>query len=90
MPQSTNTFWIAANIIFDIKSGSAKEVLMLVNKIEDASVFSREQSEIYYTFVTMRSRNIAWSVESYPPPDIFTTGDFKPGQFVIKGVQNVR
>jgi hypothetical protein len=59
---TTNTFYIALNIIFDLATGDTKNVLMLVNKQQDASVFDESDAKKYIIFVTHRSQKIMWSV----------------------------
>jgi hypothetical protein len=92
---SGNTFYIAANIIFDLATGETKNVLMLVNKAEDASVFTAEDAQNYANFVKHRSPRIIWSIEILPP--LTTTPAFLKkamgvptgDRFIIKGVQYV-
>jgi hypothetical protein len=92
----SGTFYIAANIIFDIATGETKSVLMLVNKPEDASVFTATDAQNYLNFVRVRAQKIVWTIEQLPAvtetPDFLkkalgvrTTTD----RFVIKGVQYV-
>lgn len=78
-----NTFWIAANIIFDLKTGETKDVLTLVNHEIDATFFRREDADLYYSFVTGRTaqKNIQWTIDS--------SNLRGQGWFVIRGVQNV-
>ncbi len=89
---STNTFYIAANIIFDLGTGETKQVLMLVNKSEDASIFTPEDAQNYLNFVQARARHIIWSIEHLTP---MTQGLFPKitkmptDRFIIKGVQYV-
>jgi len=82
----TNTFYIAANIIFDLGTGEKKEVLMLVNKEIDATFFKKANADAYKSFVetraTTNTTNITWSVEKTM---LRGTGDL----YVIKGVQYV-
>jgi len=82
----TNTFYIAANIIFDLGTGEKKEVLMLVNKEIDATFFKKANADAYKAFVETRATtsttNITWSVEKTM---LRGTGDL----YVIKGVQYV-
>jgi hypothetical protein len=47
---TTNTFYIAANIIFDLATGETRNVLMLVNKPQDASIFSATDAQNYKNF----------------------------------------
>jgi hypothetical protein len=77
----TNTFWIAANITFDLKTGEKKDILMLVNHEIDATFFNRQDADLYYVFVTARAPNLIWSVA---PSSVRGKG-----WFVIQGVQNV-
>lgn len=49
---TVNTFWVAANIMFDLGTGEKKEILLMVNKVEDATVFITEQD-------ADRPRNVA-------------------------------
>lgn len=84
---TTNTFYIALNIIFDLATGETKNVLMLVNKPEQASIFSAGDAQNYVNFVKARASKIIWSVES-----IITTTGMQPlggQQFIIKGVTYV-
>ena len=89
---TTNTFYIAANIIFDLSTGETKNVLMLVNKSEDASIFSATDAQNYANFVKARSPKIIWSVEALTstkgPSDLWKLQSLGQ-QFVIKGVQYV-
>jgi hypothetical protein len=82
---TANTFWIAANVMFDLGTGEKKEILLLVNKVEDATVFTMQDAQNYLTFVSKRADNIYWSMEQ------LTTGHNlnRLGRFVIKGVQHV-
>jgi hypothetical protein len=82
---TANTFWVAANIMFDLGTGEKKEILLMVNKVEDATVFTEQDAQRYFQFVAVRASYIAWSVER------LTTGHNlqRLGRFVIKGVQNV-
>ena len=78
----TNTFWIAANIIFDMRSGQTSQVLMLVNRPDDAAVFqTKEEAEKYLLFVQLRAQHIAWTLEQ-PTPQ-------RPLGYLIRGVQTV-
>lgn len=92
---SGNTFYIAANIIFDIATGETKSVLMLVNKPEDASVFTATDAQNYLNFVKVRAQKIIWTIEQLTP--LTTTPAFLKkamgvptgDRFIIKGVQYV-
>jgi hypothetical protein len=76
----TNTFWIAANIIFELGTGATKQVLMLVNRESDATVFeSEKEAQTYFSFVKNRAQDIQWFLES-PTPQ-------RPRGWVIRGVQ---
>jgi hypothetical protein len=77
----TNTFWIAANITFDLGTGEKKEILMLVNHEIDATFLRRKDADAYFQFVATRATNIVWSVE----PTNLRGAEW----FVIRGVQNV-
>jgi hypothetical protein len=84
----TNTFWIGANIIFEIPTGKTTPVLMLVNHIDDASVFATEdEAQTYLSFIRNRTKDIQWSID--PPEAQRTTITQRPG-FVIRGVQTVK
>ena len=90
MPQ--NTFWIAANIMFDLETGATKQVLLLVNRVQDATVFTEQDAANYYSFVTPRAKNIIWSIERLTSASIVPTRLLRQQsepRFVIKGVQNV-
>jgi hypothetical protein len=82
---TVNAFWVAANIMFDLETGAKKQILLLVNRVEDATVFTLEDAQNYLAFVSRRATNIHWSVEQ------LTTGHNleRLGRFVIKGVQHV-
>jgi len=71
--------------MFDLGTGEKKEILLLVNKVEDATVFTEQDAQRYVQFVAVRASNIAWSVER------LTIGHNlqRLGRFVIKGVQYV-
>jgi hypothetical protein len=82
----TNTFWIAANIIFELGTGKTTPVLMLVNRLDDASFFATEhEAQTYLSFVQTRAPNIQWFIDPpiSPRPPIFQTQQ----GFVIRGVQ---
>lgn len=84
-----NTFWIAANVLFDLGTGKKSEVLMLVNKVEDATLFTEHDAQNYLNFVSTRASNIQWTIESLQPQNVLrmrALGEF-PRQYVIKGVQ---
>jgi hypothetical protein len=82
---TVNIFWVAANVMFDLGTGEKKEILLLVNKVEDATVFTEQDAQNYLAFVSRRATNIVWSVER------LTIGNKlqRLGRFVIKGVQYV-
>jgi hypothetical protein len=91
-----NTFWVAANIMFDIRSGETREILLLANKAEDATVFTKEDADRYYNFVTLRAANlirntyIVWSIEPVTTiPHVLNLTPPSQRRYVIKGVQNV-
>jgi hypothetical protein len=89
---SGNTFYIAANIIFDLGTGESKQVLMLVNKVADASIFNAEDAQNYVNFVKVRAPKIIWSIEPLNPPQphlpfLRPYGELE--KFIIKGVQYV-
>jgi hypothetical protein len=77
----TNTFWLAANIQFDLGTGKRTDVLTLVNQEIDATFFKKPDAESYKSFVETRAPEIKWSVE---PTNLRGTG-----MYVIRGVQNV-
>ena len=82
---TANTFYVAFNIMFDLDTGGTKRVLLLVNKVDDATVFNEQEAANYLNFVSVRAQNIHWSVER------LTVGHNlqRLGRFVIKGVQYV-
>jgi hypothetical protein len=82
---TVNTFWVAANVMFDLGTGEKKEILLLVNKVEDATVFTEQDAQRYAQFVAQRASNIAWSVERLASGFNLQ----RLGRFVIKGVQYV-
>jgi hypothetical protein len=88
IPTPTNTFYIAVNIIFDLATGETKNVLMLVNKPEDASIFNAADAQNYKNFVSARASKIIWSVEQLTSANNLV--DILSGQrFIIKGVTYV-
>lgn len=76
----TNTFWIAANIIFDLTNGDTRQVFMLVNTVEAASIFTTHQEALTaFSFVQARAQNIQWFLDP-PIPQ-------RPQGWTIRGVQ---
>ena len=75
-----NWFWIAANIIFDLKTGDKREILTLVNHEIDATFFKKDEAENYKKFVAQRADNIEWFVDE--------TNLRGKGLYVIRGEQN--
>jgi len=65
--------------MFDLGTGDTKEILLLVNKVEDATVFTQHDAMSYLNFVSVRAQKIIWTVEPARRAD----------RFVIKGVQYV-
>ena len=64
----TNTFWIAANVIFDLGTGHTSQVLMLVNRESDATFFDTEaEARTYLEFVHRRAKHIEWHLEGPTP-----------------------
>jgi hypothetical protein len=89
-------FYIAANIIFDLATGETKNVLMLVNRAEDATIFSAEDAQSYINFVKHRAKGIVWSPEQVSsatdlPPILGKAlgRSEQPARFIIKGLQYV-
>lgn len=79
MPLYESTFWAAVNIIFDLDTGKTSNVMMLVNHVEDATVFNNlQEANTYLSFVQRRATKIQWHLDS-PTPQ-------RPG-FRIRGVQ---
>ncbi|MGA2904210.1 MAG: hypothetical protein ABSD98_10290 [Candidatus Korobacteraceae bacterium] len=63
-----NTFWIAANIIFEMATGKTSEVLMLVSRESDATVFATErEAETFLRFVEVRAQTIRWFLDPPTP-----------------------
>jgi hypothetical protein len=84
-PSTTvNTFWVAANVMFDLGTGETKQILLLVNKVEDATVFTSQDAANYLNFVAVRAQNIIWTIEPLKTPAFR-----RVERFVIKGVQHV-
>jgi len=78
-----NQFWIAANVIFNTQTGATDQVLMLVNRATDATIFTTQaEAENYYRFVAVRAPNISWTLEA-PIPQ-------RPQGWVIRGQQLVQ
>jgi len=89
---ATNTFYIAANIIFDLSTGDTKQVLTLVNNRQDATIFSARDAQNYTNFVKTRAQNIEWSVEPLSGEHrstYFPQGQMLGESFIIKGVQYI-
>ena len=87
-----NTYYIAANIIFDLATGETRQVLMLVNKPEDASVFTAVDADTYLKFVQVRAQKIIFTAERVSPmtPGLFPhVMKMSPDSWIIKGVQHV-
>jgi len=79
----TNTFWIAANITFDLATGEKRQILTLVNHEIDATFFKKADADNYCLFVAARAPDIIWSVDE-------TNLRGRRGELrVIRGVQNV-
>lgn len=80
---TTNQFWIAANIIFELGTGQTKEVLMLVNNVLEATVFPSEQEAAnFYNFVRSRASTVQWFLDP-PTPQ-------RPQGWVIRGIQEMQ
>ena len=77
-----NTFWVGANILFDLETGKTTRVLQLVFRQEDATLFNEDDANNYYTFVTRRTTQdkIVWSIER---------SLVRHGFFAIRGEQSV-
>jgi hypothetical protein len=76
----TSTFWLGANIIFDLETGKTTRVVMLVWRVEDASVFATEREGLnYLSFVRTRSTDIEWFLDGPTPK--------RPLGYVLRGVQ---
>jgi hypothetical protein len=77
-----NTVWIGANIIFELETGKASNVLVLVYRAEDATVWrTSEEANRYLSFVAPRAQHMQWFVDP-PTPQ-------RPQGYVIRGVQTV-
>ena len=64
----TNTFWVAANIIFDLRTGATTQVLMLVNRESDATIFETEnEAQTYLSFNIPRAAYPMVSGTAHPP-----------------------
>jgi hypothetical protein len=79
-----DTFWVSGTILFDLETGGTKPVLMLVNRVEDATIFKPEDAKSYLDLVSRSAKQIpaepiTWTLEP---------SEERPGRFVIKGVQN--
>jgi hypothetical protein len=75
----TSVFWIAGNIIFDLGTGQTTNVLMLVNRESDATIFAENDAKTYFSFVAHRTPQIQWFLDP-PKPQ-------RPQGWVIRGVQ---
>lgn len=78
-PPIINNFWIGANILFNLETGLTNQVLLLVNREKDATIFSEQDAQTYLMFVKNRAANIRWFVEK---------SSERAGMFVIRGEQN--
>jgi hypothetical protein len=76
----TNTFYLAANIMFDLDTGKKTNVLLLANSEGDATYFTEPDARSYMAFVQGRSPEIKWTI---------TRSNQRLDMYVIKGVQNV-
>lgn len=87
----THTFYVAFNIMFELDTGGTKRVLMLVNKVEDATAFASHEAQNYLNFVSARAQNISWTIEQLNPANALAMRVLggPPQTFVIKGVQFV-
>ena len=74
-----NTFWIGANIIFDLETGATRQVLMLVNREFDATSFEEKEANTILAFVKQRAAHITWSLDK-PTAQ-------RPQGYLIRGVQ---
>jgi hypothetical protein len=77
--QTTNTFWIGANILFDLETGRTTRVMLLVTREDDATIFKEEDARIYLSFVKRRATDIQWSM---------ARSKEKPDKYVIRGTQD--
>jgi hypothetical protein len=85
-----NTFWIAATIMFDINTGEKREILLLANKVKDATPFTHDDAAKYCSFVKAREPNMVWSIEPYPTSETFRRRPYgSGGRFVIRGARQV-
>ena len=80
---TTNIFWIAATLTFDLQTGATNQILTFSHREQDASVFSKLDAEAYKEFVRVRaehfSKGIRWYVED---------SKLRPQRFVIRGEQD--
>lgn len=77
-----NQFWVAANILFNIDNGATSNVMLLVNRPDDATEFKTfEEASTYLSFIQSRATHIRWSIEA-PTPQ-------RPFGYRIRGVQAV-
>jgi hypothetical protein len=79
MPLIINNFWIGANILFNLETGLTNQVLLLVNREKDATIFNEQDANTYFNFVRSRATNIRWFVEKSIE---------RADMFVIRGEQN--
>ena len=79
-----NTFYIAANILFDLETGKTTQILLLATNESAATYFTRAEAENYLNFVVPRAerfaKNIKWTLEKT---------NQRTGMYVIQGVQHV-
>jgi hypothetical protein len=84
LSNSKATFWIGANILFDPQTGATNQVLLLVYREQDASVFTEQDASAFLNFVTVRAERISpgikWSL---------VQSQTVPQRWVIKGEQDV-
>jgi hypothetical protein len=79
-----NTFYIGANILFDLETGKTSQILLLATSESSATYFTKTDAENYLAFVVPRAerfaKNIKWTVEET---------NQRTGMYVIRGVQYV-
>ena len=73
-----NTFWIGANVLFDLETGKTTEVMLLVSREDEATTFNKADADLYLSFVKRRRPKIHWLLE---------VSKERPKMWVIKGIQ---
>jgi hypothetical protein len=79
-----NLLWIGGNILFDLETGTSKQILLFVFREEDATTFAKGDADNYLAFISREAARfgtrIAWFIDE---------ASRRPGLWVIRGEQSV-